>query len=190
MPAMIKAIGAKAGFVHLFGHIIIPPLVLAQAVHDYAHRPAALADLFVQKQRCSVKGFDHFFRHCLLLRFIPPFRQLRFQHTAFRAKYQSEESTKKQAFSCNILPVRRQMHSRRGGRAARSRAPPGQGCQSPVPFGGAPRQSLRSAPQKNSATVPGPVWLPMVVPMLLISTLPSSFGNFASTRSATARASS
>lgn len=27
-------------------------------------------------------------------------------------------------------------------------------------------QSLRSSPQKNRATVPGPVWLPMVVPTL------------------------
>ena len=50
-------------------------------------------------------------------------------------------------------------------------------------------QSTRLSPQKNSATVPGPVWLPIVVPTLLISTRPSSFGNRASTRSATARAS-
>lgn len=27
-------------------------------------------------------------------------------------------------------------------------------------------QSTLSSPQKNSATVPGPVWLPMVVPTL------------------------
>ena len=51
-------------------------------------------------------------------------------------------------------------------------------------------QWVRSSPQKNSATVPGPVWLPMVVPMLLIITLPLRWGNFSSTRSATARASS
>ena len=51
-------------------------------------------------------------------------------------------------------------------------------------------QSTRSSPQKNSATVPGPVWLPMVVPMVLISTLPFSLGNFASTMAATAWASS
>ena len=51
-------------------------------------------------------------------------------------------------------------------------------------------QSFRSSPQKNSATVPGPVWLPMVVPMLLMSTLPFSLGKACSTRSATSRASS
>ncbi len=51
-------------------------------------------------------------------------------------------------------------------------------------------QSTRSPPQKKRATVPGPVWLPMVVPIQLISTLPFSLGNRASTRSATARASS
>ena len=51
-------------------------------------------------------------------------------------------------------------------------------------------QPLRSSPKKNSATVPGPVWLPMVVPMELISTFPVRWGKRASTRSATARASS
>lgn len=51
-------------------------------------------------------------------------------------------------------------------------------------------QAVRSSPQKNRATVPGPVWLPMVVPTLYISTLPLSCGNRASTRSATALASS
>ena len=45
-------------------------------------------------------------------------------------------------------------------------------------------------PQKNNATVPGPVWLPMVVPMLLISTFPFRLGKRSSIRSATARASS
>ena len=52
------------------------------------------------------------------------------------------------------------------------------------------RQSTRSLPQKNSATVPGPVWLPMVVPMSLMSTLPFSLGKRCYTSSATARASS
>ena len=52
------------------------------------------------------------------------------------------------------------------------------------------RQSFRSSPQKKRATVPGPVWLPMVVPMELMSTLPLRWGKAASTRSATARASS
>ena len=42
-------------------------------------------------------------------------------------------------------------------------------------------QSTLSSPQKKSATVPGPVWLPIVVPTLLMTTLPFSFGNFAST---------
>ena len=51
-------------------------------------------------------------------------------------------------------------------------------------------QSFLASPQKNSATVPGPVWLPMVVPMLLITTFPDSFGNASSTRSATFFASS
>lgn len=51
-------------------------------------------------------------------------------------------------------------------------------------------QSTRSFPQKNTATVPGPVWLPMVVPILLIRTLPSSLGKRSSIRSATALASS
>ena len=46
--------------------------------------------------------------------------------------------------------------------------------------------SLRSSPQKNSATVPGPVWLPMVVPILFITTLPLSFGKLSSTSDATA----
>ena len=32
--------------------------------------------------------------------------------------------------------------------------------------------SPRLSPKKNSATVPGPVWAPMTVPMLLIITLP------------------
>ena len=50
-------------------------------------------------------------------------------------------------------------------------------------------QSTRSSPQKNSATVPGPVWEPIVVPMLLMTTLPFSFGNFSSTNAATASAS-
>ena len=52
------------------------------------------------------------------------------------------------------------------------------------------RYRTRSSPQKNRATVPGPVWLPMVVPMLLISTLPLSLGKRSSTRRATACASS
>ena len=51
-------------------------------------------------------------------------------------------------------------------------------------------QSFLSSPQKKRATVPGPVWLPIVVPMSLISTLPFSFGNRSSTRRATSRASS
>ena len=46
-------------------------------------------------------------------------------------------------------------------------------------------QSTLSSPQKNSATVPGPVWLPIVVPTLFISTLPLRCGNAASTWSAT-----
>lgn len=50
--------------------------------------------------------------------------------------------------------------------------------------------SVLSSPQKNSATVPGPVCAPMVVPTWFISTLPLSFGKRASTRSATALASS
>ena len=52
------------------------------------------------------------------------------------------------------------------------------------------RYRTRGMPQKNRATVPGPVWLPMVVPMLLMSTLPLSLGNRSSTRRATSRASS
>ena len=52
------------------------------------------------------------------------------------------------------------------------------------------RQSFLSPPQKKRATVPGPVWLPMVVPMELMSTLPLRRGKVFSTRSATARASS
>ena len=50
--------------------------------------------------------------------------------------------------------------------------------------------SPRSSPKKNSATVPMPVCEPMTVPTLLIMTGPSRFGNVASTRSATLRASS
>ena len=46
--------------------------------------------------------------------------------------------------------------------------------------------SPRSLPQKNRATVPGPVWLPMVVPTLFIKTLPFSLGNRSSTIAATA----
>ena len=55
---------------------------------------------------------------------------------------------------------------------------------------GAGIQSLRGVPKKKRATVPGPVWLPMVVPMLLISTLPFRWGKRASTSAATALASS
>ena len=42
-----------------------------------------------------------------------------------------------------------------------------------------------SSPQKKRAVVPGPVWLPIVVPMLLIRTLPFNFLNFFSIISAT-----
>ena len=66
---------------------------------------------------------------------------------------------------------------------------PGEGARPTPPGAGGAAQSTRSSPQKNRATVPGPVWLPMVVPMLLIKTLPFSFGNLCSTLSATARAS-
>ena len=55
---------------------------------------------------------------------------------------------------------------------------------------GAVNQFSRFLPQKNSATVPGPVWAPMVVPMELMSTFPSSLGNRSSTNRATSRASS
>ena len=55
---------------------------------------------------------------------------------------------------------------------------------------GAGIQSLRGVPKKKRATVPGPVWLPIVVPMLLISTLPFRCGKRASTSAATALASS
>ena len=51
-------------------------------------------------------------------------------------------------------------------------------------------QFSRFFPQKNSATVPGPVWAPMVVPMELTSTLPLSFWNRSSTSRATSLASS
>ena len=51
-------------------------------------------------------------------------------------------------------------------------------------------QSSLFLPQKNKATVPGPVWLPMVVPTELITTGPESFGNFCSMRDATSFASS
>ena len=50
--------------------------------------------------------------------------------------------------------------------------------------------SPRSSPMKKRATVPGPVCEPMTVPMLLITTLPASAGNLASTMSRTASASS
>ena len=43
-------------------------------------------------------------------------------------------------------------------------------------------QSSLFLPQKNKATVPGPVWLPIVVPTELITTGPESFGNFCSMR--------
>ena len=65
---------------------------------------------------------------------------------------------------------------------------------SPAPYGRGPGvrgyYPLRGAPKKKRATVPGPVWLPMVVPMLLISTLPFRWGKRASTSAATALASS
>ena len=51
-------------------------------------------------------------------------------------------------------------------------------------------QFLRSSPQKNTATVPGPVWLPIVAPMGKISGLPFIFGNSLAMWSATACASS
>ena len=63
-------------------------------------------------------------------------------------------------------------------------------CQAKPP-GGVPSgrsffsQSSRFLPQKNSATVPGPVWEPMTVPMSLMSTFPSSLGNRSSTSRAT-----
>ena len=51
-------------------------------------------------------------------------------------------------------------------------------------------QVLGSALQKKRATVPGPVWEPIRLPIQLISTLPLSFGKVSSIKSATARASS
>ena len=53
-----------------------------------------------------------------------------------------------------------------------------------------PNYAVLLLPQKNKATVPGPVWLPMVVPMLLISTFPLSLGKRSSTSLATSLASS
>ncbi len=83
-------------------------------------------------------------------------------------------------------------HPRYQLRYTRIKRPP-QPCGGPITIsfsGGSVNQSSRFLPQKNSATVPGPVWLPMTVPMELMSTLPSILGNRPSTRSATARASS
>lgn len=55
---------------------------------------------------------------------------------------------------------------------------------------GARAQSTRGSPQKKRATVPGPVWEPIVVPMGLMTHLPFSLGKRASTAAATAWASS
>lgn len=50
--------------------------------------------------------------------------------------------------------------------------------------------SGRSSPMKNTATVPCPAWLPMMVPMSHRRIFPFSFGKRSSTASMTSRASS